>query len=383
MSCSDTLRKLSLEVLKLTIDNTSFFGYLLRCIQEVSNKNYNDLAGYGNGSKVAAKATSATSAVYSSTTNYAKASAGATTASKATSATSATYSSTANYAKSSAGATTASKATSATSATYSSTANYAKAVPSTVASRISTLETGKIGFGDGSAYLPGLHFGTSSTAIPYIYHEDDNIIFRYKDSTTTQYTNIKGIVQKIGALETSFQGGCNTIMQAVTAKGSTPASNSPADIATAIGKIASIESSSMSVTWSGLASAIAPQVTTVNTGDATASKSITLAAGKTYILFCVACGAVVSGYSADNWQNASSYPNQNWRIQSFTVTSNKTNNTIEVITEQGSMVAGNGTFAYKIVRIKSTVSQTITATGRVTGFYKPSVAVGICQIYAQ
>ena len=74
----------------------------------------NDLAGYGSGSKVAAKATSCTKA------------AGATTASKATSATSATYSSTANYAKASAGATTASKATSATSATYSSTSNYAK-----------------------------------------------------------------------------------------------------------------------------------------------------------------------------------------------------------------------------------------------------------------
>ena len=152
MSCSDTLRKLSLEVLKLTIDNTSFFGYLLRCIQEVSNKNYNDLAGYGNGSKVAAKATSATSAVYSSTTNYAKASAGATTASKATS---------------------------ATSATYSSTANYAKAIPSTI---------------------------------------------------TTRLTN----------LETSFQDGCNTIMQAVTAKGQTPASNSPTDIAAAINAIPNI-----------------------------------------------------------------------------------------------------------------------------------------------
>ena len=125
MSCSDTLRKLSLEVLKLTIDNTSFFGYLLRCIQEVSNKNYNDLAGYGNGSKVAAKATSATSAVYSSTTNY------------------------------------------------------AKAIPSTI---------------------------------------------------TTRLTN----------LETSFQDGCNTIMQAVTAKGQTPASNSPTDIAAAINAIPNI-----------------------------------------------------------------------------------------------------------------------------------------------
>ena len=74
----------------------------------------NDLAGYGSGSKVAAKATSATSARYATTATSAG------SASKATSATSATYSSTANYAKNGA------KATSATSATYSSTANYAK-----------------------------------------------------------------------------------------------------------------------------------------------------------------------------------------------------------------------------------------------------------------
>jgi len=55
--------------------------------------------------------------------------------SKATSATSARYSSTSNYSKNGA------KATSATSATYSSTANYAKAIPSTVATRLSDLES--------------------------------------------------------------------------------------------------------------------------------------------------------------------------------------------------------------------------------------------------
>ena len=53
----------------------------------------NDLAGYGSGTKVAAKATSATSARYATTATNAG------SASKATSATSSTYSSTANYAK--------------------------------------------------------------------------------------------------------------------------------------------------------------------------------------------------------------------------------------------------------------------------------------------
>ena len=64
------------------------------------------------GDSPSAKATSATSATYSSTANYAK------NGAKASSATSATYSSTANYAKNSA------KATSATSASYAGTANY-------------------------------------------------------------------------------------------------------------------------------------------------------------------------------------------------------------------------------------------------------------------
>jgi len=105
----------------------------------------NDLVGYGDGTKVAAKATSATSAVYSSTANYAKNAPqykGATTAAAGTkglvpAATTATrlkflrgdgtwstpHEGTATYAGS------AAKATSATSATYSSTANYAKAIP--------------------------------------------------------------------------------------------------------------------------------------------------------------------------------------------------------------------------------------------------------------
>ena len=45
------------------------------------------------------------------------------------------------------------------------------------------------------------------------------------------------LAYRLNALETSFPAGCNTIMDAVTAKGQTPASNSPSDIATAIGNI--------------------------------------------------------------------------------------------------------------------------------------------------
>jgi hypothetical protein len=85
---------------------------------------YNDLANIRNGTSVVSKATSATSAVYSSTANYAKSVAWDNVSSKptyyaASLATSATYATNAGN---------SSKATSATSATYSSTANYAKAI---------------------------------------------------------------------------------------------------------------------------------------------------------------------------------------------------------------------------------------------------------------
>ena len=288
--------------------------------------------------------TSVANATNASTANYAKnagTAAYASNGAKATSATSATYSSTANYAKSSAGATTASKATSATSATYaatatsagsaskatsatsatySSTANYAKAVPSTVASRISTLET-------------------------------------------------------------SFQAGCNTIMQAVTAKGVTPASNSPADISAAINAIPSIASGTLTGTMSSIAASISTKGVHSSDGAASTSQKLTLTAGKTYIILSIATGAVCSGYGTD-YQHPSTYPNTNWRLTSVTLSTNSSN-TIQNLANQASIAAGNGTISYRIDRITATVNQTITASASVSGHYKPSVAVAMCLIYAQ
>lgn len=51
------------------------------------------------------------------------------------------------------------------------------------------------------------------------------------DGTNYVSTNIG---TELSSMKTSFQVGCNTIMSAVTAKGVTPTSNSPTDIATAI-----------------------------------------------------------------------------------------------------------------------------------------------------
>lgn len=314
----------------------------------------NDLAGYGSGTKVAAKATSATSA---------------------------TYSSTANYAKASAGATTASKATSATSATYSSTANYAKAVPSTVASRLSAVETNKIGIGSES-HVSGLHFGSSSTAIPYIYQENDNFIFRYKNTNNaTQYANLDNMITDIGNLKTSFQGGCNTIMQAVTAKGSTPASNSPSDIAAAIAAIPSIASGTLTGSMSDFASVITSSNSITSSPTITATKTMSLTAGKTYLVLSIATGSVAGGYHSGDYQSAT-YANVNWKLTSVTLSTNSSN-TIQNILNRTSIAVGNGTISYRLDRITATVNQTLTASASVSGHYKPSVSTGLCIIYAQ
>lgn len=56
-------------------------------------------------------------------------------------------------------------------------------------------------------------------------------------SVSTNPVQNKVIKSALDTMNSNFQAGCNTIVQAVTAKGQTPASNSPNDIATAISNI--------------------------------------------------------------------------------------------------------------------------------------------------
>lgn len=56
-------------------------------------------------------------------------------------------------------------------------------------------------------------------------------------SVSTNPVQNKVIKAALDTMNSNFQAGCNTIMQAVTAKGVTPASNSPSDISTAISNI--------------------------------------------------------------------------------------------------------------------------------------------------
>ena len=64
------------------------------------------------------------------------------------------------------------------------------------------------------------------------------------------------VQEAIDELASDFQDGCDTIVQAVTAKGQTPASNSPADIAIAIGNISTSGISVISrAAWEALSTA--------------------------------------------------------------------------------------------------------------------------------
>ena len=88
------------------------------------------------------------------------------------------------------------------------------------------------------ASLYGVLLGGSSTA--YVYSEDDNVNFRYKETTGSEnWANIRDIVSGLNDLRSSFQDGCNSIQNACSQNGVTPASNSPADISSAINQIAS------------------------------------------------------------------------------------------------------------------------------------------------
>ena len=88
------------------------------------------------------------------------------------------------------------------------------------------------------ASLYGVLLGGSSTA--YVYSEDDNVNFRYKETTGSEnWANIRDIVSGLNDLRSSFQDGCNSIQHACSQNGVTPASNSPADISSAINQIAS------------------------------------------------------------------------------------------------------------------------------------------------
>lgn len=64
----------------------------------------------------------------------------------------------------------------------------------------------------------------------------------------------------ISELKNSFQDGCNIIVEAVTAKGQTPASNSPIDIATAINNIESSKKVKVTYIYGGVSSTIILQL---------------------------------------------------------------------------------------------------------------------------
>ncbi|MDO4333806.1 MAG: hypothetical protein Q4C58_14140 [Eubacteriales bacterium] len=88
------------------------------------------------------------------------------------------------------------------------------------------------------------------------------------DSTTATSSRIaasaKALSDAIIDLRQSFQDGCNTIVSACTTYGVTPASNSPADIAAAIGQISNTKSDTY--TWNFSANDTIPTSLSFDTG---------------------------------------------------------------------------------------------------------------------
>ena len=101
------------------------------------------------------------------------------------------------------------------------------------------------------------------------------------DSKYERYTMTnKEITNTIGEMKDSFQDGCDTIVSGITAKGVTPASNSPADIVTAIDTLSNNKYND--------------GVNATKVGNATVSQVLT---GKT---FTNASGVGLTGTMADN-----------------------------------------------------------------------------------
>lgn len=91
------------------------------------------------------------------------------------------------------------------------------------------------------------------------------------DSTTATSSRIaasaKALNSAITSLKQSFQAGCNTIVSACTTYGSTPVSNSPSDIAAAIGQIRQMSNvKSGTYTWNFGVNDSIPTTLSFNTG---------------------------------------------------------------------------------------------------------------------
>ena len=88
----------------------------------------------------------------------------------------------------------------------------------------------------GNVEFNNISVGNSDIAL--IYSIDDNVNFRYKETSGSQnWTNISDIVSSINNLRSSFQDGCNAIYNQCVITGITPSSNSPDAICTAITSI--------------------------------------------------------------------------------------------------------------------------------------------------
>lgn len=92
-----------------------------------------------------------------------------------------------------------------------------------VTSNIQTQLNSKATLGN-QAWFTGINLGSDNSAIPYIYNENDNIIFRYKDGGgNTQYTNINAIITGLAGKASTSHGTHVTYGTSVSALGTSSA----------------------------------------------------------------------------------------------------------------------------------------------------------------
>ncbi len=173
----------------------------------------------------------------------------------------------------------------------------------------------------------------------------------------------------LSTMQSNFQAGCNTIATAITAKGvSTPSNSSPATIAANIAKIQT--SVIPAYIYSGTGAAMA----STETGNATASASVTLLAGKRYVVITVANAGVGSGY------NLYTYPGINWTLSG--VTASNTSGTVTNKKNSGQINSNVQCLcSYRVDEVTvSTANSTFTASATAGGSYKAAVQINIIAV---
>lgn len=202
-------------------------------------------------------------------------------------------------------------------------------------------------------------FGLTATATELNYC--DGVTSNIQTQLNTLTTNVNNCFQ-------SASNSKSLLASAITGKGVTTASDATYQtMANNIGSIPSIMSDSLVIDYTNFSSVKSSVSSGYDSTGVTSTSSISLKAGKTYIILSTAVGSVSSGYTGET------YPNTNWSLSAITISHQNAKNIIN----KESMVAGNGLISYRIDRLSPASDITFSISCKVVGYYTPSVATNI------